>query len=421
VLAFRNGASRCLTIDSPEPVIHSPRSESDARVSTSAEVTLRPGSSLAILVLTVLPLLWFGTVRPQLAETRWEWPGHARPFTLPSYLPGDCPFYRATIVSLLEDGDLDLRNNVDWQVLSPDSQVSLGRTSAWYPKHPLALSLAALPAYALFGDVGLLGFNLLQVLALDCLLLFAARRVARELVALAVALLFALGTLLRPVALNFSPDVFSTLLVFGGVLALLASKPGLAGVLLGAAVGAKWTNLVFVPLGLAFAAFDSDRRAALRFSVGAATFLVALALLNTHMFGSPLVTPYDRVGTHLLDGPAVEPSHRTRFILPFWEGLRAQLTDPDAGLLRSAPPLLLSLAGLPLLVRAFRREAFLVLSFSLAQLALFARYTDWKASNYGHRFLMTVVVLGVFSAAALCDRALAWRGRAGPTSASTAP
>src|SRR5262249_28255111 len=150
-------------------------------------------------------------------------------------------------------------------------------------------------------------------------------------VALAVALLFALGTLLRPVALNFSPDVFSTLLVFGGALALLWSKPALAGVLLGAAVGAKWTNLGFVPLGLAFAAVCLGRRAALGSGLGAAPFLIALALLNMHMFGSTLVTPYDRVGSHLFDAPTLEPSHRTWFTVPFWSGLRAQLLDPDAG------------------------------------------------------------------------------------------
>jgi hypothetical protein len=378
----------------------------DARVKGDRLAGLPQGSSTVLLVAAVLPLLWFGTVRPGLHVAQWPWAGHPGGFTLPSYLPGDCPFYRATIVSLLHDRDLDLRDDVDWDVLSPDTQVGLGRNGAWYPKHPLALSLAALPAYALFGDPGLLAFNLLQLLALNVLLLVAARRVASEPVALAVALLFALGTLLRPVALNFSPDVFSSLLVLGGALALLSSRPTLAGALLGVALGAKWTNLPLLPLGLAFAAFFLGRRAALRFVLGAVPFVVALGALNAHMFGSPLVTPYDRVGIHLLDSPALEPSHRTRFMVPFWAGLWAQLLEPEHGLLSSAPPLLLSLAGIPILVRHFRREAVVVLAFSIAQLTTFAKYADWRASSYGHRFLMTVVVLGVIPAAALCDRAL---------------
>lgn len=377
----------------------------------TSSTELPPGSSLALFVVTVLPLLWFGTVRPGLADARWAWPGHPQPFTLPSYLPGDCPFYRATTVSLLEDRDLDLRNNVDWQVVSPDGQVSIGRNGAWYPKHPVLLSLLALPAYALLGDPGLLAFNLLQLLMLDCLLLFAARRVASEPVALAVALLFALGTLLRPVALNFSPDVLSTLLVVGGALALLDRKAALAGVLLGLSVAARWTNLVFLPLALGFAAVSHGRGAALRFTLGVAPPLVALGALNGWMFGSPFVTPYDRVGVHLLSAPAIEPSHRTRFTLPFWSGLAAQLLDPELGLLRSAPPLLLSVAGVPLLVLRFPREAFVVLAFSVTQLATFARYADWRASTFGHRFLMTVVALGVLPAAALSGQAVAWLGR----------
>ncbi|MGZ6071018.1 MAG: hypothetical protein ACXWK8_07355 [Myxococcaceae bacterium] len=374
-------------------------------MSPPGRATLPSRSGVALLIACVLPVLWFGTVRPALTEARWPWPGHPAPFTLTSYLPGDCPFYRATIVSLLEDADLDLRNNVNWAVLSPETQVAIARTGAWVPKHPLGLSLAALPFYALLGDAGLLGFNLLQLLALDCLLLLAARQVASETVAFGVALLFALGTLLRPVALNFSPDVFSTLLVMGGALALLSSRPALGGALLGAAVGAKWTNLSFVPLGLALCWASLGRRASVRFLVAAAPFLLALGLLNAHLFGSPFVTPYDRVGVHLLYAPAVEASHRSRFTVPFWSGLATQLLDPEQGLLRTAPPLLLSLAGIPLLVRRFRREALLVVSFSLAQLATFASYVDWRASSIGHRFLMTVVALGVIPAALLCERA----------------
>jgi hypothetical protein len=389
-------------------------------VTGSRPATLPPGWSVVLLVAAVLPLLWFGTVRPGLAEARWPWPGHLTAFTLPSYLPGDCPFYRATIVSLLADGDLDLRDDVDWDVLSPEGQVSLGTSGAWYPKHPLALSLAALPAYALFRDPGLLAFNLAQLLALDCLLFLAARRVAGEAVALSIALLFALGTLLRPVALNFSPDVFSTLLVLGGALVLLGSRPALAGALLGASIAAKWTNLCFLPVALAFAVVFLGRRGALRFVLGAAPFLVALGVLNAHMFGSPFLTPYDRVGIHLRDAPQLEPSHRMRFTVPFWSGLSAQLFDPELGLFRSAPPLLLSLAGVPILLRRFRREAFVVLSFSLAQLLVFARYEDWRASSYGHRFLMTVVVLGVLPAAALCDRVLGWLADRSGTGASVA-
>ena len=355
----------------------------------------------------VLPTLLLIEVRPNLRARQVPWPGHAQPFTLPEYLPGDCAYYRAAIVSMLQDGDLDLRNNVNWQVLGPDTQVAVGARGEWYPKHPLGLSLAALPFYALLGDAGLLAFNLLQLLALEVLMLLWARRFAGEGAALATLLAFALGTLLRPAAFNFSPDVFSTLLVVGGAFALTSRRAALAGALLGAAVAAKWTNLAFVPVAAIWAGAVLGQRAALWLLGAAAPFLLALAALDAHMFGSPWITPYDHVGVGLLSGAArLEPSHRTRFDLPFWHGLWIQLTDAQGGLLRSAPVLLLAPPGLVLLWRRARSEAVLLCALSAVQLAVFAQYRDWSASNFGHRFLLTVVALGAPPVAALLSRAL---------------
>ena len=93
--------------------------------------------------------------------------------------------------------------------------------------------------------------------------------------------------------------------------------------------------------------------------------------------------------------------HLPGFALPFWAGLGEQILDTRSGLLRSAPPILLSVAGAPLLFRRARAEAVLITVFSAAQLAIFAKYSDWMASNFGHRFLLTVVALGAVPAAAL--------------------
>jgi len=351
--------------------------------------------------------LWLLEIRPQFHEDISPWPGHPQGFRQASYLPGDCPYYRAATASLLSDGDLDLRNNAAWNVLPPDGQVSLGQRGEWFPKHPVALSLVAVPFYALGGDRGLLAFNLLQLLALDLLLLYSARRVASTGVALVVASVFALGTLLRPVALNFSPDVLSTCLVFGGVLAAVQRRPALAGALLGAAVAAKWTNLIFLPAVALWMAGRGEPKGLARFGLAAAPFLAGLALLNAFMFGSPWVTPYDRVGVGLLSGaPRLEVSHRSFFDVPLWTGLVSQLTDSRSGLFASAPPLLLSLPGYVVLWRRRPQEAALFAGLSLAQVFLFAPYRMWDASNYGHRFLLTVVVLGAAPAAALLDALL---------------
>src|SRR6266446_1038287 len=124
------------------------------------------------------------------------------------------------------------------------------------------------PFYAALGDHGLLLFNLLQLTALDVLVFLLARRAASDAVAFAVALWFALGSLLRPVALNVAPDVLSTLVVLGAVLALLSRHTVLAGALLGVSVWAKWTNLFFLGPALVYALF-LGRRAAMQLAAAA--------------------------------------------------------------------------------------------------------------------------------------------------------
>ena len=78
------------------------------------------------------------------------------------------------------------------------------------------------------------------------------------------------------------------------------------------------------------------------------------------MFGSPLVTPYDRVLVVEKLRWVVEPSHRTFFTVPFWRGLWTQLTDRHMGLVVAAPPFVLALPGFYLLYRRARSEALLV-------------------------------------------------------------
>jgi len=357
-----------------------------------------------LLVLILAPALWLLQVQGKDADQEFPWTGHPAGFHLPSWLQGDSPFYRAAIESLLRDRDLDLRNNADWAVLSPESQLALGQRGEWYPKHPLALPVAALGFYALAGDHGLLAFNLLQLLALDVLILLAARRFASANIALITALLFSLASLLCRAALNFSPDVFSTLLVFAAYLCLIERRAAPAGLLFGIAVAAKWTNVIFLPIALVWSLVVLKPRATLILAAFATPPLLALAALNAHMFGAPWITPYDRVAVGLLAGaPHLAPSHRELFDQPFWSGLWTQLVDPSSGLMVSAPPLVFLPAGLVALWRRSGAETLLTACMACAQMALFGPYRDWGATSIGHRFLMTVVVLGAAPAAALLE------------------
>jgi hypothetical protein len=322
----------------------------------------------------------------------------------PTFLIGDCAYYRATLVSLLEDRDLDVENNLVRERYSLPSNVSRGRHGEFYPKHPILLAVAALPFYVVAGDIGLLAFNLAQLAALVLVIWIGARRYATNEVALAIVLWYAFGTMLRPVAYNFAPDVLSTLLITGAMVALLYGRSAVAGALLGLSLWAKWTNVIFVPIALAAPVVRRDWRSLGRLCAGAAAPVAGLLALNWHMFGSPFVTPYDRVLIVQNRRWAIEPSHRTFFTVPFWSGLWTQLTDRQSGLVFAAPPVLLAAPGLIAIFRQARGEALLIGGACVAQLAMFAKYDQWNVSSYGPRFLLSVVALSALPAVA----ALAW-------------
>jgi hypothetical protein len=318
----------------------------------------------------------------------------------PTFLIGDCLYYRATLVSLLEDRDLDIQNNLAAQRYPIAGNVSKGRHGEFYPKHPILLAVAALPFYVVAGDLGLLAFNLAQLCALLLVMWLGARRYAGDLAAFALMLWFAFGTMLRPAAYNFAPDVLSTLLVVGAIVALLYGRSVAAGLLLGLSVWAKWTNAVFFPIAAVALAGRRDWRALLRFGAGATPPVAALLALNWHMFGSPLVTPYDRVLVVEKLRWVVEPSHRTFFTVPFWRGLWTQLTDRHLGLFVAAPPFVLALPGFYFMFRKARWDALLVAAACAAPLVMFAKYEQWNVSSYGPRFLLSAVALSALPAAA---------------------
>ena len=372
-----------------------------------------PPRAVAILLLT-LPLGFLADVgrRWETVPLRVPWGPPAVHYT---FLNGDCTWYRATIVSLLSDGDLDQRNNLVLvetkagvvPILSPENDVALGANGAWYPKHPILLSVLALPFYFVAGDIGLLAFNLVQLTALLIVAWYLLRRVTSDAVALAATWWLAFATHLLSAAYNFSPDVLSTLLVVAGYLALVSRKAAIAGALFGLACCSRWSNVVLLPVVGIFVLHGFTRRQWLAFGLPLAAFLLALGGLNTFMFGSPFITPYDRVIGSFQNGvPVLEVSHRAMFNMPFVPGLFQQLVHPSNGLITSGPHILFAPFGLALLWRRSRAETLLLGGICVVLIAFFAPYSDWRASTIGHRFLMTVVVLSALPATALLGRVL---------------
>jgi len=329
--------------------------------------------------------------------------GSAINYTPLGFLIGDGPYYAATAVSILDDGDLDLRNQLSGGLVVHGPQIALGSDGAWYPKHPILMPIATLPFLALFGMPGFLIFNLLVLGAVAAALFLLARLHAPPAASAAAALILVFGTFLRAYAYNLSPDLFALLFVTLGFLFLLRDAPGKAGCLLGAAVLAKILLVVLLPAAFLHAALRRGPRRALRFAAGCALPIAALLLYDRALFGSPWVTSYDR-NVSVVDGQVVTTSHRGLFDNGIARGLTGEILDVRRGLLPTAPALLLAVPGFVLLFRRRPADALFLLGVAECLILLLATYRDWNQSHYGNRFLMPVIACAAPATALAMER-----------------
>jgi len=314
-----------------------------------------------------------------------------------TFLIGDCPYYAQTALSILLDGDLDLRNQLRGGLEPHQRQVSLGARGEWYPKHPILMPLVTVPLVPLLGMKAFIVFNLLVLAALSVALYELARLAAGPAAAIGGSLGMIFGSFIILYDYNYSPDLFACVILTAAVHATLRERAGSAGLLAGLATFARTSNLFLVPITLAYTAWKRKSRGAILFIVAASLPLLAQAGLNFHMFGSPFTSPYMRILT-LRNGEPAILSHLGDFNLPIWEGIRGQLLDPEKGLLFTAPVLLLAAPGFVPWLKRRRDQALLCFVLAEFLFLIFSSYRWWPTSHEGNRFLMPVLA---FSAPAL--------------------
>ena len=95
------------------------------------------------------------------------------------FLRGDCQYYVEAGRSIAKDGDLDIRNQLCLPWAVHNGQVALDQYGRLVPKHPLWLSVAAIPLIVTLGDQGALVFNFFQLLLLCALMFVLAESVAK--------------------------------------------------------------------------------------------------------------------------------------------------------------------------------------------------------------------------------------------------
>lgn len=315
-----------------------------------------------------------------------------------------------TVISLVEDRDLDLRNQLKNDPEEAGDQTAQGSKGEWYPLHEYFMSFVTIPFYVLLGVPGCLVFNVLLVIVLQMILYDLCCHYVDHHSAFAAVVLTGLTTLLLDYTYSYSIDVFAAFWLVASYWGMVHRKFMVSGIIWGLSVFARVTNLVTAP---AFAAFlflevfefkkegtipeNSRLQKLLKctglFLLGVIPGALMIALMNWNMFGSPFMISYYR-WQHFVGGAAVLSSQENSFSVSFINGLPAVLFDRGQGLFFRAPTLLLALPfGLRQFWHCARNDTVLYVSILVTMVGLFSKYELW-AFGGGYRYLVSVAVLG---------------------------
>ncbi len=328
-----------------------------------------------------------------------------------SYLRGDGYYYVSTAISLWQDHDLDLSNQLPGELQQHRGHFSRDIEGRPVPKHPILLPVVSLPFVAL-GPNGPLLFNLLQLMAIVGLLYRVARYVARPWPAALGVALTGCATILPHYAWNYSGDLVSVLFVLAGLVCLLRVGEGAgqvswalwAGGLLGLGAVSKLPHLI----ALATAPLlTSSWRSRACLVVGALVPLGLFAALNQHLFGAPWVVSYARIAD-VREGEWTLRSQVEDLDQSVAAGAWAQRTDAELGIVTTTPITLVSFLLLPLVPSSRRRLSLWVGIVTVVLFLFYSRYSLWDVSDYGNRFLLLPVALGIVGLVGGLQRA--WEG-----------
>jgi hypothetical protein len=344
---------------------------------------------------------------------------------VPLVFGGDEPHYLVLLNSILDDGDLDLRNNYDaaergglqagrgyrgarldrhvaywigpervtWKQLFGDGarpeRVDAAAFAALpqYPAHYVGLAALLAPSlFPLRGSPWLepAALTMAAVAVIVAMVLFARLlggfTESSRTVRITIVAVF-LGTPVWAHARTLFAEPFLVLCVVGAFWAALKPEPSFLSASVFLAVGAFMKPQVVLLIGplLWLAATRRDWKSALRLLPLPTLSLGAILLLNRHLYGSLWRGPYPFYGGDLLEGAV---------------GL---LFSTEHGLFSTGPILALAVAGLPHLVRERPVRGGILSAAVLLVFSLTAAWRYWEGGYcYGPRLLVPVIpLLGV--------------------------
>jgi hypothetical protein len=356
------------------------------------------GKSRCALILFICLFLVYG------AHVVYEYKPHTYAYADPGWMV-------STVMSMVEDHDLDLRNQLQNDPNQAADQTSQGKDGQWYPLHEFLMPVFTVPFYLIFGIDGCLIFNVFISIALMIALFNLCARHVDYASAFAATVLTAFATLFLNYTYSYSLDVFGTLLLILAYWCAVTGRFSLAGFVWGLAIFARLPNIVTLAGFLPFLLLEGNSathtvvnrsKAAWRFIkirpvllsfAGGLPAAFCIFLSNWLMFGSPLVTSYDR-WQHFVNGKAIISSQSGALCCSLIDRLQAVLLDPKSGLLIGGPIIILVVAfGIRLFWQKARNEMILSFLVSIALLVLVSKYCHANPGAPGNRYLMPVVAL----------------------------
>jgi len=316
---------------------------------------------------------------------------------------GDEPHYLLIAESLIQDGDVDLKNQFGGRAFSKFTSADLEPHTAprspkdkLYAIHTPGLAALIAPGYAAFGFAGARAIVSLAMAAAVALLFLASRSRFGEAAANFVFLLAAFASPLPIYANSVFPDSVATLPVAAALACMVSVRPSLVALASFAIACLPWMHPRFLPLAIVLALAISVRgglslgRAAALF----APLLTSLGLLLAHfrsLFGSAsLSAAY---------GPGFS-SDVSLARIPW--GASALILDRQFGLLLFGPVLLVGLAGAAFLWRRDRAIGMLAIAVLGVLLGVGGSFSMWwGGASAPARFLIgTMPILLLWCGAA---------------------
>jgi hypothetical protein len=329
------------------------------------------------------------------------------------HITGDSWWYEQILISILEDGDLNMENNISKEA-HPSGQLAMSKDGYLAPKHSVFFPIATIPFYLVFGSIGVMYFNLFLVICIN-LLIFAINRVFfNKEVSLITTFLFATGTIIMNYSYNYLGEVFSTVLLAWGFLYVIRKNYYWAALVLGLSCFAKVSNVVWVSLMLLYILWDFVKnrtdwkvKEEVWRSVGAYSSIILLFIIglfpffitNYLLYGGFITTGYHRVVFLDVDLNLILSNGASGFNQDLFSGLSNLLFHEKLGVLEANPIILVSLLGIFLIKKMTNIPvAMLALVIIIIQFLLFSKWDMWYATEFGNRFVMfSIVLLSLFT------------------------